>query len=277
MKKILFLLIFLFILTPHTLATEQKTSLVSGMSTTYLGCAGGGVWEHFKFSSSTTTNITDMDETTYAYMSDAYCGTSNSAFMYEFDYPVTVGSYYLSEKSEVGEFGANVFFYDENKKLIGSRQRIFYPLSQSPVNKQVNFKQRFSTPYEGVKYVVFSNSQNWKKYRIYEFQLYDYEPPPDGVSDLSYKSTSNTVEVSYKLPSKGFSYLKIYKNGELLKDRYTDSTLTVEDLKPETEYKFEFISISDDGAESQPSAIVTKTKELEKPDNVSAPLLKYAE
>ncbi|URJ72544.1 fibronectin type III domain-containing protein (plasmid) [Bacillus velezensis] len=269
MKKILFLLIFLFILTPHTLATEQKTSLVSGMSTTYLGCAGGGVWEHFKFSSSTTTNITDMDETTYAYMSDAYCGTSNSAFMYEFDYPVTVGSYYLSEKSEVGEFGANVFFYDENKKLIGSRQRIFYPLSQSPVNKQVNFKQRFSTPYEGVKYVVFSNSQNWKKYRIYEFQLYDYEPPPDGVSDLSYKSTSNTVEVSYKLPSKGFSYLKIYKNGELLKDRYTDSTLTVEDLKPETEYKFEFISISDDGAESQPSAIVTKTKELEKPDNVS--------
>ncbi|MFA7746206.1 hypothetical protein AB8738_12940, partial [Salinicoccus roseus] len=45
--------------------------------------------------------------------------------------------------------------------------------------------------------------------------------------------------------------------------------MTVEDLKPETEYKFEFISVSDDGAESQPSAIVTKTKELEKPDNVS--------
>ncbi|MFA7746356.1 hypothetical protein, partial [Salinicoccus roseus] len=89
--------------------------------------------------------------------------------------PSTVGSYYLSEKSDNGEFGANLYFYDENKKLIRSREIVSYTLSQSPVNKQVNFKKRFSTPYEGVKYVVFANNQSWKKYRIYEFQLYEYE------------------------------------------------------------------------------------------------------
>nr|WP_277988695.1 fibronectin type III domain-containing protein [Bacillus velezensis] len=131
--------------------------------------------------------------------------------------------------------------------------------------------QKFSQDVDNVKYVVVANGEAWNTYSIYDFKLFEYQPPPNGVSDLSYKSTSNTVEISYKLPSSdnGFSYLKVYKDGELLKDRYTDSTLIVEDLEPEKQYKFDFVSVFDDGTESDASSIVTKTKELEKPDNVS--------
>lgn len=263
MKKILFLLIFLFILTPHTLAAEQKTDLIAGKPVTILGCAASGNWKNFKMGG-TSSNVTDSDPSTALFMNDSYCVSNSNGFLVELDKPSHLESMSISYKAHVTGLTLRLYFYDEDKNLIYNE--IF---RKTPMTFEGS--QKFSQDVDNVKYVAVANGEAWNTYSIYDFKLFEYQPPPNGVSDLSYESTSNTVEISYKLPSSdnGFSYLKVYKDGELLKDRYTDSTLTVEGLEPEKQYKFDFVSVFDDGTESDASSIVTKTKELEKPDNVS--------
>lgn len=120
----------------------------------------------------------------------------------------------------------------------------------------------YNTEYNYTLTTVYEDGTRVNKEFTFKTDKYVDKKPPNEVSELSYVSTLDTVELSYKLPSDDdFNHVSIYKNGKLLKET-KDVTYIDKDLIQDTVYTYKLVTVDDNGNKSEGKTISAKTKIL---------------
>ncbi|MGG4559572.1 fibronectin type III domain-containing protein [Bacillus toyonensis] len=122
---------------------------------------------------------------------------------------------------------------------------------------------------KGVTKVILKNLSSGDYFILSEIYLYEYESvPPSDITDLKENVTHNSVEFTYKHPTSNFSYVRIYRDGEVLASDVKEGKFTDKGLTPETEHTYRFVSVSPDGLESKGIEKKMKTVKEPLPDEI---------
>ncbi|MCM3738529.1 fibronectin type III domain-containing protein [Bacillus cytotoxicus] len=111
-----------------------------------------------------------------------------------------------------------------------------------------------------------------------EIELYEYElAKPMDITDLKETVTYKSVKFDYHFPKENFSYVKVLRDGKIIADNVKIENFTDSNVKANTEYTYQFLVVSPEGAFSKGFEKKIKTDEapnLSKPKQPSIPVTK---
>ncbi|MCG5024627.1 fibronectin type III domain-containing protein [Anoxybacillus sp. LAT_35] len=188
-----------------------------------------------------TPYVTDNNLSTYSILSKK--DVSTDTIFYTFQNSVDISGFRIKTDTNI-----NIYFYDSTGRII-YRSGEFIG-DGSFISLEYNIKS--------FAIYNFANEVN----KVYEFNLYseDIIPPADVTNLQASEIGEEYVTLTWNEPEDvDFSHYQIYQNGYLISENYTYTSITIQNLNPNTDYNFMVVSVDNKGNKSSGQSVMVTT------------------
>ncbi|MCL9969568.1 fibronectin type III domain-containing protein [Anoxybacillus kestanbolensis] len=188
-----------------------------------------------------TPYVTDNNLSTYYTLSKK--DTSVDTIFYTFQNSVDISGFRIKTDANI-----NIYFYD-------STGRIIYQSGEF-----IGDGSFISLEYNIKSFAIYNWANEVNK--VYEFNVYseDIIPPADVTNLQASEIGEEYVTLTWnETKDVDFSHYQIYQNGYLISENYTYTSITIQNLNPNTDYNFMVVSVDNKGNKSSGQSVMVTT------------------